>query len=302
MASQAGEEAGMADDGRDKAGSAGSARASKPAKKRFSDLPKRIASGAVYLIAFLACLYLGPISTMVLIAVVSGLCAYEFYRMMRISGLMPISVLGIVFAICYPITAFIGGQTLMLGLTFILLGILALWYVIYPRVRVTDISVTLFGAVYTGLMLSSFVLVRDGITGYSGGAVALVVFVSVVINDSFAYLVGSRFGRHKLVPRISPNKSWEGFLGGLAGSMLVWLALPFIPAVDVSVVEALVMGAVCGVVGLLGDLTESRIKRGAGVKDAGTIMPGHGGMFDRVDSLILVSFVSYLMLKLLGVL
>ena len=119
-------------------------------------------------------------------------------------------------------------------------------------------------------------------------------------NDSFAYLIGSKFGKHKLAPRTSPKKSWEGFFAGLVGSMLMWWLMTFVHGVNMPVPMALAFGVVSGLAGVLGDLAESRIKRNSGFKDSGTIMPGHGGLLDRCDSLFLVSVVSSILLIMGG--
>ena len=124
----------------------------------------------------------------------------------------------------------------------------------------------------------------------------LAIFLSVWANDTFAYLIGRKFGKHKLAPRTSPKKSWEGFFAGLVGSMVVWYAMTYIPGVSMDVAQALSFGLICGLMGVLGDLAESRIKRNSGFKDSGTIMPGHGGLLDRCDSLFLVAVTSAILL------
>lgn len=269
------------------------------AKKRFSDLPVRIVSGAVYLVLFIACLMIGKWTTMALIAVLSAIGCWEFFRMERRVGRQPIDVIGIFAAALFPVAALVGGPTLMLGLAFLLIIVLLFWFVANPRVETTDVALTVFGPLYTGMMLSSFVLLRVESPGIAGSILALGVFLSMCVSDSAAYLVGSRFGKHKLVPKISPKKSWEGFVGGVVGAVLVWVIISLFNA-NLAIWEALILGVVTGVVGLLGDLAESRVKRSVGVKDSGNIMPGHGGILDRVDAMILVSFVSYLLLKLMG--
>ena len=122
------------------------------------------------------------------------------------------------------------------------------------------------------------------------------VFLSLWGNDAFAYLFGSRFGRHKLAPRTSPNKSWEGFAAGLLSSMLIWCLMLLVPGVGITVYQALLFGLVCGLAGVLGDLCESRIKRSVGFKDSGTIMPDHGGLFDRCDSLMTTAVTASVLL------
>ena len=129
-----------------------------------------------------------------------------------------------------------------------------------------------------------------------GGVLALGIFLSVWANDSFAYLVGSKFGKHKLAPRTSPKKSWEGFIAGLVGSAAFWCLMTLIPGVTMSIPQAMAFGLISGLMGVLGDLAESRIKRNSGFKDSGTIMPGHGGLLDRCDSLFLVAVTSAILL------
>ena len=122
------------------------------------------------------------------------------------------------------------------------------------------------------------------------------ILLSVWANDSFAYLVGSKFGKHKLAPRTSPKKSWEGFFAGLAGSAVFWCLMTLVPGVTMSIPQAILFGLASGLMGVLGDLAESRIKRNSGFKDSGTIMPGHGGLLDRCDSLFLVAVTSAILL------
>ncbi|HWB98977.1 MAG TPA: phosphatidate cytidylyltransferase, partial [Bryobacteraceae bacterium] len=117
------------------------------------------------------------------------------------------------------------------------------------------------------------------------------------IGDAGAYYVGRRLGRHKLAPRISPGKSWEGAIASVAVSVLfgVFYLARFLPSVPAA--AAIAISAVANIAGQLGDLAESAIKRGAGVKDSGTILPGHGGFLDRVDSTLFVLPVVYLYIR-----
>ena len=108
--------------------------------------------------------------------------------------------------------------------------------------------------------------------------------------------MGSRIGRHKLAPKVSPKKSWEGFIAGLLFSAAMWVAMCFVPGVTMSWWLAAAFGIVAGLISVLGDLLESRVKRNVGVKDSGNLMPGHGGLLDRCDSLFMVSMMAALML------
>ena len=138
-------------------------------------------------------------------------------------------------------------------------------------------------------------VVRTALPQPWGGVLALGIFLSVWANDSFAYLVGSKFGKHKLAPRTSPKKSWEGFIAGLVGSAAFWCLMTLIPGRDDVHPASDAFGS-SALMGVLGDLAESRIKRNSGFKDSGTIMPGHGGLLDRCDSLFLVAVTSAILL------
>jgi phosphatidate cytidylyltransferase len=117
--------------------------------------------------------------------------------------------------------------------------------------------------------------------------------------DAAAFFTGRYFGRHKLAPRISPSKTWEGVIGGLILSILAGLLLTVKP-LGILWYLAIVLGILLGIAAVLGDLAESLIKRQTHVKDSGQIMPGHGGMLDRMDSLIFAVIVVYLFAKMIG--
>ena len=114
----------------------------------------------------------------------------------------------------------------------VLLLALIVWYVFWMRARIPDVGVSFFGAAYCGMLLSGLVVVRQALPHPWGGVLVLGIFFSVWANDSFAYLVGSKFGKHKLAPRVSPKKSWEGFFAGLVGSALFWCLFTLIPGLN----------------------------------------------------------------------
>jgi phosphatidate cytidylyltransferase len=121
----------------------------------------------------------------------------------------------------------------------------------------------------------------------NGGAWWLVAALTITwMNDTCAYFAGRLFGRHKLYPEVSPNKTWEGFFGGMLGSIAGLFILKYGFFDQVTVADCIVMGVLGGVLGPAGDLCESMLKRSYGVKDSGKIIPGHGGMLDRVDALL----------------
>lgn len=264
--------------------------------KNPTDIQVRFRTGFVYTSITILCVLAGDIPTIVMLAATAGISAGEFYYMLRSDAKLPNEMLGIIAAVLYPVSVYFCGLTGAMLVSLALLLALIVWYVFWMRARVPDVGVSFFGAAYTGLLLCGIVVVRTSLPDPWGGVLTLGIFLSVWANDSFAYLIGRKFGKHKLAPRTSPNKSWEGFIAGLIASMLCWLGLSFIPGVSMGILQALVFGLVCGLMGVLGDLAESRIKRNSGFKDSGTIMPGHGGLLDRCDSLFLVAVTSAVLL------
>ncbi|HSQ75934.1 MAG TPA: phosphatidate cytidylyltransferase [Bacteroidota bacterium] len=185
----------------------------------------------------------------------------------------------------------------------------------------TNIAVTIMGAMYVSFFFGTLVGLRElfvpgdfpvylhfPLTGVGvpeeiastiylwGGWTVLTVFISVWMCDSAAYFAGRAFGRHKLFERVSPNKTWEGAVAGFIGAILAFLLMKSLVLPYLSWSQALVCGTIVGVVGQLGDLAESLLKRDAGVKDSSTLIPGHGGVLDRFDSILAVSPVLFLYL------
>ena len=266
--------------------------------KNASDLQVRFRTGFIYVAVSVLCILASKWTTLVLLCATAGICAGEFYYMLRADAKLPNEMLGIVAAVLYPVSVFFFGLSGAFLVSLALLLALLVWYVFWMRARIPDVGVSFFGAAYCGMLLSGLVVVREALPAPWGGVLVLGIFLSVWANDSFAYLVGSRFGKHKLAPRVSPKKSWEGFFAGLLGSALFWCLFTLIPGVNLSIPVAFVFGIVSGLAGVLGDLAESRIKRNVGFKDSGTLLPGHGGLLDRCDSLFLVAVTSAILLVL----
>lgn len=262
----------------------------------------RTTSGAIYALLIVACLFIGPFTTTLLVVCMAWLCCSEFFRMTRMGGRMPNEIYGLTAAILFPLAAYFRGVAGLAVVLLLFLVAIAAWYVATPRAGIGDVAVSVFGPIYTSFAFSAIVLVRVSDKGVHGALLTLGVMLSLWANDAVAYLVGSRIGAHKLAPRISPNKSWEGFWAGLVGSVGVWVVLALGGVANIGVPLAAVVGLVVGIVGVVGDLFESRIKRGVGVKDSGNLIPGHGGLLDRSDSLLFGSIAAYTLLLFGGIL
>lgn len=262
----------------------------------------RVVSGAIYALGTVACLFLGTWPTAILIAVMAFLCCSEFLKMSRRSGRMPNDVIALVFAVVFPFAPLSNISDAEFFVIFALLVACACWYVSTPRANMGDVALTVFGPIYTSLAFSSIVIIRDSFPSWRGALLTFAVMGSIWLSDSTAYFVGSKLGKHKLAPRISPNKTIEGFWGGLAGSVFVWVIVFLLRVWNINLVYSVVCGVLVNVAAVAGDLFESRLKRGVGVKDSGNLMPGHGGMLDRSDSLLFGGMTAFLLLRLGGIL
>lgn len=163
---------------------------------------------------------------------------------------------------------------------------------------------TVVSWLYLAIPLSHFMWLRgaEGIIGHVGGGGAwlvLALWLIVWLSDTAAFMVGRTWGRKKIIPAVSPNKTWEGTIAGFISAGLAGMAFSWVlPSLGWTVSYAVIVGLVIGIAAFLGDLVESRLKRGAGIKDSGTTLPGHGGILDRFDSIIFCVPVLYYILML----
>ena len=254
-----------------------------------------VALGAVILIA----LFFGDVWALAVVtSVIAILATSEFYSLVRRERRLPSELIGLTAVATMPLAAAAYGA---IGLT-AMVGLLVIsaffWHVMIRQIRLTDTGITLFGAVYVGFTLAHLVLIREF---GSGVMLAFTMIVSIWVNDSFAYMAGTAFGKHKLAPRISPKKSWEGLVAGTIGTTAVWIASTALPGIELPLGWRIAIGLAASVAAVIGDLAESRIKREVGAKDSGTLLPGHGGYLDRFDSFIMVAIVTHYMLFAAGV-
>lgn len=283
-----------------------------------SDLEKRWAVALVGIPTVIGLLYLGGWPLTVPVAVLAALGALEVHRLAASGGLVPLRTIGAVGAAAFVLAAgwrptFTAFAPVALG---ILLALLAVSLIAVVFVRRPDekplaaIAVTLFATLYVGLPMSFVPLLHalpgahewSGGSQSAGGLVVALPLAATWLGDAVALYAGSAWGKGGLAPSISPNKSWVGVWGGLAGAALagvVWLAiadsrLPGLPLQGT--VSAAMVGVLLGVGAILGDLVESLLKRDAGVKDSGTIFPGHGGVLDRLDALVFTLPLAYVAL------
>jgi phosphatidate cytidylyltransferase len=261
---------------------------------------KKIWIGASIVPPLILMIVWGPAFTlplMVLVATFLGL--REFYSLAlpsskRTERFVAIG-LGLIFAALLG-CGNLGITPLFLVLLLLILSVLFMGTSQNLASAITSIGTSLFGILYIGFLLSYVSLVRNL---PNGKAWALFLILTVWAGDIFAFSGGSLFGKHKLYPKVSPKKSYEGLVGGIIGSILIaWVfSLLFLPRLGSGSCILLAIGI--GILGQIGDFTESMLKRSAQVKDSGNLIPGHGGMLDRLDSFLFSSpFLYYSLLYL----
>lgn len=253
-----------------------------------------------------------------LVAIFGLLAAFEFYRLGSSAKASPVTYVGLFFTLLFIISrnpdlisrletsldpalisSLILAAAVVLTFTWILLrgqkeGAIASW------------AWTIAGILYVGWLFGHVVALRGLTNGYGDDTIGrnwvFLVLLATVTSDTLAFFIGSAIGRHKLAPQISPNKTWEGAIAGIIGAAV--FSLLFVPthifglnsAIHIQTLsygEAILLGALVSIFGQLGDLTESLLKRNAKVKDSGNLFPGHGGVLDRLDSIIFAGVVVY---------
>jgi phosphatidate cytidylyltransferase len=273
------------------------------------NLPLAIASGVALAAVFLATLWLSPWGFLVFVAALMFVAMLELDGALRENGLRPATPV----AAAAGFVAFFGTYARgpvaqSLALVLLVVGMLA-WVLLLPSAEeradspgappghvARDVAATCLIALWVPFLASflPLLLARPDGRWYVMAAIAL-----TVSNDIGAYAFGSRFGKHKLAPGVSPAKSWEGFAGGLLTVGVLAVAVTArLPGFELGVAVAFGLGA--AVAGTLGDLAESLVKRDLGVKDLGRILPGHGGIMDRVDAIIFALPVTHVTLVLFG--
>lgn len=267
------------------------------------NLVTRTLSGAVLALVFFGAIYCSKWGFgALLLAIVVG-CQYEFYRMCRKAGNEPQRFAGIALGVSLAVTAFVifmqfGGETAvdaLVGKTVYALGLYMLLLVptifICEMVRnlpnpIMNIATTFMGVIYAALPIALLFFVPLLLGGGVWNPWVMLGYVLVVwSNDVFAFLVGCSIGRHRMCERISPKKSWEGFVGGVLGAVAVGVGVGWLLGADLWLWGG--VSAVVAVTGVAGDFVESMFKRSVDVKDSGAMLPGHGGWLDRFDALLI---------------
>jgi phosphatidate cytidylyltransferase len=276
--------------------------APRPLAKR--GIVRRVLAAAVFLPLFVLVTRIGGYYFLGFVDLFIVLGLLEFYRMMSVKGMHPYRGVGIASGLTLSTYMYFrSGMYASFFLTFVLIAIMGLELTRKDNRRaVYHVATTVFGIVYVAYLGSHLVLLRElplqSDRPYALGArFVFLAFAVTWASDTGAYLIGSLFGRKPLLPRVSRSKTWEGALGGmvfaaLAGALASITFAGFLPTW-----WAVVLGTMSSVIGLLGDLFESMLKRDAEIKDTSQIIPGHGGVLDRFDSLLFTVPLIYYFLK-----
>jgi len=257
---------------------------------------KRILSSIVFVpLLILLILYGGVQGFWLVVSLAVVLGTYEFYHMVERRQLTCYKIPGMVLSWIVS-CSFLFQDVLGISFTLTIVSILIVLYALFARhplsTSIVSVATTFFGIVYVSWLLSHLVLIR-GLGESEGKGLIFYLLLVIWAGDTGAFYIGSYLGRHKLAPIVSPKKTLEGAVGGLGASVLASLGikgwmLPFL-----SYKHAWILGGLLAVMGQLGDLGESLFKRDANLKDSGTVIPGHGGILDRLDSLLFSAPVLY---------
>jgi len=263
-------------------------------------LYKRVLSGLLFLpIFYLFTWKLHPLYFLALVAVAAVLGQYEFYRMAQARGIRAHALLGSVLGALVVLNAyhplFPSSGAFLFAACLIVIMVARLFSARPVEGAIEDVSVTFMGIVYVALLFGFQVSVR---TGYDGRQWLVLIYFLIWASDIGAYSIGIPFGKHRLYEKISPKKSIEGLVGALAASagMALLCQWWFMPPVGKGALVGIALAL--AVAGTVGDLVESMFKRSAGVKDSGTLIPGHGGILDRMDSMLFAAPVLYYYLRM----
>lgn len=259
---------------------------------------QRLLSGIVLVILAVVILYLGGYVTGAAVLLLSIGAMFELLRIYKQHNTV-LGFAGYGSVIAYYMLLFFGLREYILFMFIAaILVILGIYVFAYPKYTDKDIMAVVFGFFYTTFMLSYVYEIR--ILSH-GGILVIMIFICSWVNDTLAYCAGVTMGKHKMSPKLSPKKSIEGLIGGLLGAAIVggvygYFFDKYVYAIDNSIVAFAIIGFLGAVVAVIGDLTASAIKRNNDIKDYSNLIPGHGGILDRFDSIIFTAPIIYYLL------
>ncbi|MGA7270072.1 MAG: phosphatidate cytidylyltransferase [Acidimicrobiia bacterium] len=267
---------------------------------RSSDLALRVGTALGLVALLVGSLYLGGWWFTSFLALLMIISLGEFYATLRKVGYSPLALVGLLGVLVTPLLVQSSGLFSMAGVLVTAAVVVVLVYSILPRRAPLDnAAVTVFGMQWVALLAFAVPIA----SGPHPVAYVMLIGIVTALVDVGSYFIGRGFGRRLLAPRLSPNKTVEGFLGGLVAGVAVGAVLStFPPYADLGFRGVVALSVLMALVGPLGDLAESMVKRSLGVKDMGSVLPGHGGMLDRIDSFLFTVPAAYVFLFVVGIL
>ncbi|MCX7845891.1 MAG: phosphatidate cytidylyltransferase [Dictyoglomaceae bacterium] len=255
---------------------------------------ERIITGLWGIPLILWTIHMGDQVLFIFVMVLVGFGLWEFYTLLEKYKFEPLKLEGIILGLLYITFIYFGSRRALIIFLPLLILVLLIYELFRKKKAITDLSLTFLGFFYIPFLLGYLLMLRSL---PQGEKFCYFTFILVWISDTSAFFIGKAMGKHPLAPSISPKKTIEGTIAGIVFSGLASLIFPFF--YSWRPLFTLILGIAVGIMGQLGDLVESMLKREIGVKDASSLLPGHGGVLDRFDSLLFAIPTVYYFLSLL---
>lgn len=263
------------------------------------NLPAAIAVAVVLIAALVTGLFFVPLVLALLAGAASGIGVWEIARSLTYRGVQIPKVPAVLAAVAMPLAAFFGGAEWLSMALVLSVTLVVVWRAFGSREgMMLSMMGSVFALVWASFLLSTAVLLYHSADGPQK---VLTVILLAISSDTFGYAVGVVWGKHPMAPKISPKKSWEGFAGSLGGAVVAGVLCALL-LLGIPWWQGAVLAVAIVAVATVGDFSESMVKREIGIKDMGTLLPGHGGVMDRIDSILFAVITGYVIFELFSVL
>jgi len=264
----------------------------------------RVLVSIIAIPVILAASYFGGFFFLIFVLAISLISFYEFSLFVHNKNMHVNLLMGLLSVFFFVVNSYIKFFDNYTSLLIVVAALCVIELFRNKNSALLNLGGTLLGVLYIGLFSSTLISIREFYSQpeenyLHGGFLIISIFASIWICDSAAYYIGTAFGKHKLFPRVSPKKSWEGVMAGFVFAIIAMIASKLIVLDFLSWNSTIGIGIIVGVLGQIGDLIESLFKRDSGIKDSSGLIPGHGGIFDRFDSLIFSAPLILILLKLI---
>lgn len=268
---------------------------------------KRITTGFIFMLVIITVLvFNNKVVDSVFVTLLSLAGVYECNKCFKEKGYHPISLIGYISCLFIlligNVSSLVMSKILMVAIPVAIIFMFAYIIIKKLEVNIVDLAITVFSIVYVPFLFSFIKLL---FLQNHGRILVVIAFACAIATDTLAYEIGSRFGKHKLSPIVSPKKSIEGSVAGIVAAMIVTAIICFITntyfSTEFNIILMTIMGAVLSIVGQIGDLAASSIKRYCEQKDFSKLLPGHGGILDRFDSLMFISPILYVFIYIISI-